>query len=347
MRQVTRNLHIIDRPHLPDADHSEIDLYKEWYHFNWLDDHTGIGAVLNVNFSGDIYSPDSGDANVVLLVHDPNHGWRGGIDNFAATAMRLEADTVELSLGATHVSFRQDQYVIHSELRDASVSVDSVLRPMAEPMVVWSDTPLGSGHINWLIVPWLESDLRMRLDGREVSLRNVRGYHDHNWGSWLWGEDFGWEWGFSAAVTSVADGRKLSVVYDRTTNKQGGIIKEETLGIWLDDRLAKLFFRNSLGCRRIGRFDGRRVQRLPGVMGLLYQGQVTSIPEKLEIWAAEGRDWIEATYTVRAATQITIPSDLGFGAVDLNETLGTLTVTGFIEGLPVSGVGQACFEFLL
>jgi len=51
-------------------------------------------------------------------------------------------------------------------------------------------------------------------------------------------------------------------------------------------------------------------------------------------------------YRVDAALQVCVPSEQGFGHVELNETLGTLEVRGVIGGTDVEFSARASFEFL-
>ena len=83
-----------------------------------------------------------------------------------------------------------------------------------------------------------------------------------------------------------------------------------------------------------------------GAMNLANPGLVLSVPARIGIAAKDGTDWLEAEYRVEAARQVAIPTDLGFGTVELNETFGRLTVAGHVAGLPIGLEGRACFEFV-
>jgi len=55
--------------------------------------------------------------------------------------------------------------------------------------------------VNTFILPSLQVDGVLELRGKRYELRNVTGYHDHNWGVWGWGRGLRWNWGYSVAVT--------------------------------------------------------------------------------------------------------------------------------------------------
>ena len=48
--------------------------------------------------------------------------------------------------------------------------------------------------MSWLFVPRLRADGWLRIGGREHRFDNDLAYHDHNWGRFWWGDDFGWTW---------------------------------------------------------------------------------------------------------------------------------------------------------
>ena len=65
---------------------------------------------------------------------------------------------------------------------------------MSRPFVV-NNQPIGEGRMCWLFVPRLRADGWLRIDGQEHRFESELAYHDHNWGRFSWGDDFGWTWG--------------------------------------------------------------------------------------------------------------------------------------------------------
>ena len=127
-----------------------------------------------------------------------------------------------LRVGRQRIAFRAGRYRVAAALRDGSVAVRAELAPAAAPAMIWHDTPVGSGYVNWLIVPDLAVEGTARLPGWRGPLDGWRGYHDHNWGRWWWGEDFGWQWGVAREPAGAdGGGPGLTVVYDRTSDRGG------------------------------------------------------------------------------------------------------------------------------
>lgn len=346
MSGILGHLDVLDRPHRPVPGAADIGSFKEWYHFNLLDDDAGIETIVNLSITGDVYRPGDGDANVILLAHRRDRGWNGGIDQYAGIAAVVDDSTTDIGIGRSRLRWQDGAFVLDASLRDGSVELGCRLAPMTEPMLIWKNTPIGSGHLNWLILPWLEATGKISIGGDTHRFEGVRAYHDHNWGNWLWGDNFGWDWGFSSRVGRAPDGEWLTFVYDRTTDRQRSSIQEHTLALWKGDSLLRLFTRRSLDQLRTGRFDPEAIARIPGAMNLANPGQVLSVPARVSITASEGTDWLEAAYNVEAARQVAIPSDIGFGTTELNETFGRLTLTGHVGGMPIAADARACFEFV-
>ncbi len=343
-RRFAATLGIVDRPHFPPPTEPKRASFKEWFHFNVLDPTGACDVIVNLSLAGDVTRAGGGRADVIALVH--RDGWWGDIASFDATAARAHPNRLALRVaGAAALDYAQQAYALHAEVPGLRLRL--ALRPLAEPMLLWNDTPLGSGHLNWLIAPHLAADATVELPGETVDLHDALGYHDHNWGFWRWGDDFGWEWGFGAQMQRPFGSGRWCLVFDRTTDRHGAASHEHTLALWRDEGLAKVFTRRQLRARRAGRFAGP-VPRRPGAAQLVADGAVLTVPARLQASArddAEG-DWLDFEYTVHAALQIGVPSENGFGLVGLNETFGTLAVQGRVRGEPIAFDSRACFEFL-
>lgn len=338
-----RSLDLIDRPH-PPAPGSDAGCYKEWYHFNVLD-AGGLDIIFNLSLNGDIGRPGEGEAKAILLASRAGSGWNGGIEVFDGAAVEMARDTTDLRVGGNSIRCREGRYQLKAVLDDPPIELEAELVAQVAPMLIWNDTPFAGGHINWLLVPALAASGRLVAEGRPVAIPQARAYHDHNWGFWRWGEDFGWIWGFSTSAEAPA-GEALTIVFSRTTDREGSVVKEHTVALWRGPALLKLFTRRAVRFQRLGAFSGGPVRRIPGVMNLLRQGEATRIPETLLITAADGDGWLEAELRIDSAIQIAVPGDLGFGVAEINECFGTLNLRGSLRGEPLAFSARACFEFM-
>ena len=345
MKDWLDTLGVLDRLHLPAPGAFGVDIFKEWYHFHLIDVEHHIDLIANISLKGDVSRAGAGQADLILLIHQPDTGWLGGIDSFDGAAAQPDPRFLSIRVASSvSVTYTQREYRLALRSRDDRLELSAALRPQTEPLLLWNDTPLGRGSLNWLIAPDLEAEGTLRFSEHTVCFDHAIAYHDHNWGNWRWGDDFGWQWGFGTHAPDAVQDR-TTTVFDRTSDRGGAVSLEHTLAIWRRHHLAKVFTRKMLRCERDGRFAGPIPVR-PGVARLIAQGQVTTVPRVLRISARDGGDWLDLAYEIEAALQIAVPNDFGFGLVGLNETVGRLAVRGELRGESVAYETRAAFEFL-
>ena len=102
---------------------------------------------------------------------------------------------------------------------------------MSTPFVV-NNQPLASGaRLSWLFVPRLEAHGHVRIGDTRVGLRGAPAYHDHNWGRFRWGADFGWEWG-SVLPRDLSD--PWTIVCMRMTDQRRRRATRQALYAWYE-----------------------------------------------------------------------------------------------------------------
>lgn len=345
MANLREHLGSIDRAHLPQPGAPQRQDYKEWYHFNIFDPDQGLDIIFNFSLAGDVNRAGAAKTDVIALCHRADCGWSGAIDTYDATAAKVATDWLLIELGANRISFSEAAYDVAWRLREEPIVLEVKLMPRSEPLLIWNDTPVGGGSLNWLIVPDLEASGQLTIAGTTKTLTRVGAYHDHNWGYWKWGADFGWDWGFATAPRMAPDAQSVTIVFGRTVNRRGDTIYEQNLAIWSRAELAKFFTRQQIRVAREGRHSGA-IPRMPGAARLVNQGQVLNVPARYRVSARDDPDWLDIEYEIEAALQISVPTDFGFGLVELNETFGTTKVNGRINGTAVKFVARGCFEFM-
>ena len=87
-----------------------------------------------------------------------------------------------------------DGYRVAIDLPDKDIRGELHFTSVSRPFVV-NNQPVGDGRMCWLFVPRLRAQGWLRIGGREHRIENDLAYHDHNWGRFWWGDDFGWTWG--------------------------------------------------------------------------------------------------------------------------------------------------------
>ena len=252
---------------------------------------------------------------------------------------------MDVAIGRSSIRCEAERYRLHLRHANGSPVADLVFEPRAEPLTVWKNTPLGGGHINWMLVPTMAVSGRFHLGERTVELAGARGYHDHNWGAWRWG-DFGWVWGFcSADGGTEGQGGADSFVYNASLGRGGTGSSSRAFSSGGESGSPSCFSAKTSD-RTVGEGSPGPSGRIPGAMNLIDHSRVTSVPRTIEMSARDGPDWVEARYEPDTAIQIAVPKETGFGLVELNETLGTLVAEGEVGGRPIRISRRACFEFV-
>lgn len=331
-----------DHFHPPPLLDSRANWYKEWHHFCIFG--SDIQVILNFNLSGDTRpnaSPGAQLTRVILLAHE--RCWDGDVDSILPRDSIVRPGMIDLHFGHNSVRFENGIFKISAALQDRPVGLVMELRPIALPMLMRNNVPIGLGTINWLVVPRLVASGMVTV-GRQVHiLSEAPTYHDHNWGSWLWGQDFAWEWGF-ALPNHI--GVPWSLVFDRTLNRRRSHVLESKLALWKDGTLRRVFTQSDIKVAHTGHLSFTHLPKFPRVMSLIAPESTTDIPRYLDISATARGDSLLCHFEARDVAQIVIPNDTDLGITILNEVTGNLELKGEVKGELVNMQGGAIFEFL-
>ncbi len=339
---VNHPIHLWDAFHFPILPGPHYSWHKEWLHFCVVG--PGAEVVFNLNLSGD---PRPGApignrlARVVLLAFDGS--WKGDIEPVPSDDVRIRPGLVDVAMGGNSVVFDGERFLLHGSLAGIPLSLDAELVPETAPLEVRSEVALGEGRIGWLAVPRLSARGAVTVGQASYPLEGALAYHDHNWGAWLWGQDFSWEWGFGLPDDATCP---WSVVFDRTTNRGRTSVKELTLALWRRDRLFRLFTQDQVSVRRHGFLPPRRLPKFPRVMALATPEITTDIPAVLEVRAGQGDDWVRLAFSAVDPMQIVVPNDTDLESTVINEVRGRVSATGCVRGEGVEVAGTGIFEFL-
>ena len=331
-----------DHFHAPPLLDPRANWHKEWHHFCIVS--SDIQVILNFNLSGDIRPeapPGTQLTRVILLVREGC--WDGDVDSILPRDSVFRPGVIDLHFGHNSVRFENGIFTLSAALQDRPVGLVLQLRPIALPMLMRNNVPIGLGTINWLVVPRLVASGTVTV-GRQVHILNeAPTYHDHNWGSWLWGQDFAWEWGF--ALPDHVD-VPWSLVFDRTLNRRRSHILESKLALWKNSELRRVFTQSEIKVLPAGHLSVTRLPKFPRVMALVAPEFTTDIPRYLDISAAAGADSLLCHFEARDVAQIIIPNETDLGITVLNEVTGHLELEGNVKGELVHMQGGAIFEFL-
>jgi len=315
---------------------------KEWYHV--CIHAAGVDLLVNLNVSADTrpaVPAGSRAARVVMMAHD--RSWSGDIEPVDSRLVKLIPGEVAIRLGQNSLVFRDGRFELTAALQEHPLAVNAVLEPQTTPLGITHEVGVGEGTIGWFAIPRLSATGNVVSGDCVYSLDGATAYLDHNWGRWLWGQDFSWEWGFG----HLNDGEEQwSVVVDRTLNRARTRILESTLALWRGETLVKMFSRNEIGVRPIGFQFPHSLFRVPRPLALAVPELGRDVPRQFEVTARSDADHVRLLLTVGSEAQILIPNEIDLDTTIITEVLGSIRMNGEIRGSKVEAEGESVFEFL-
>jgi hypothetical protein len=317
--------------------------FKEWQHFLVQ----GLDWRLLINFSLLMETlagrPPRLLPRVIVIAHDQH--WTGAVEQFEPTELTVSADLGTMSIGDNRVSVGPDGYRVVIDLPGRGISGELLLTPPAPPsLALVNNQPLGAGRLSWLFVPRLRADGWFRVGDREYQPVGEVAYHDHNWGRFRWGDDFGWEWG-SVLPADAAD--PWSFVFMRKTDRRRLRCLSQALYVWHHDTLAAMFRDAAVEMRSVGLLGRGPDCTLPAPMRLVLGGEASDVPAAIEITAARSGDSVHAVFRPDSYARLAQPSEVHLDrSVVLSEAGGTARITGSINGKGIDVVGAGVFELL-
>lgn len=314
--------------------------YKDWFHLNFADPETGTIGLLNVSLHGSPSDPRS-RAMGVVLVHSPQFGWQSHVEIMAYSGANLSESAIALRDVALAID--RPRGMIHASSIGASNRFLACLRAEAasQPIDFEQEMPLGSGWISWLLVPNLRLSGEWTIHDHRTLLKDAPAYHDHNWGRWHWGDDFGWEWG--CFLKGPSD---LSIVFARTTDRahrsRGKPFLVAEVGT-----ARRCFLPDNIEVSFAGNFDSR-LHRVPGAMAALHQEMAEpALPGSVTIHAQQGTDELAISFVARAAAQFIAADPAVRGYSFIHQLVGEYRVSGRLRGAKFEQNSSAVFEYVM
>jgi hypothetical protein len=304
--------------------------FKEWQHFIIF----GQGWALALNLSVDGGAP----ARVIsLLFFD---GWRGHVARSRAPRSRpgrLDAEFDDAGMG-----WSAGRYTIWQ--RGAGVRLEATLVPGSVPSVT-HDIRLGEeGALSWCLVPRLMASGWFEHGAGRVFFENCVSYHDHNWGHFVWGGDFSWEWG--CAVSDLPED-KWSVIFARMGDRARHRTTATSLFLVRDGECFRYFRNAEVRFRGEGAVDPRPAGRAPAAAALVLPDHDRDVPRFTRIEAERGCDSISCEIEAGTRGQILVPAQGDAPRVArMNEVHTRARVTGRCGGYDVKLKGPGLLEVL-
>jgi hypothetical protein len=315
--------------------------YKEWHHFVIH----GAGRRILINFSLTNETSRMGQPRlaprVIVIAHDER--WAGAIERFDDSELDVSADLGDLTIARNQLTVRPDGYRVVIDLPEQDIRGELHFTSVSRPFVV-NNQPVGDGRMCWLFVPRLRADGWLRIGGQEHGLESEVAYHDHNWGRFWWGDDFGWTRG---TILPRESKDPWSLVFLRMTDRRRLRCLSQALYVWHHDEPAAIFRHAAVQTRSCGLLGRAADCTLPAPMRLLLDGEIPDVPERVEITATRVSDAVHAEFRPQSYARLARPSEVCLDrSTVLCETSGTARVSGSINGESIDFVGAGVFEFL-
>jgi hypothetical protein len=316
--------------------------YKEWHHFIMA--RPGLRLLVNLSLTS-IARPGQPPLlvpRVIVVAHTER--WRGAVETFEPGALDISADLSALRVEGNRVAVGSDGYRVVIDLPAHGIAGMLDLVPTGRaPVVVVTNKPVGDGRLNWLFVPRLIADGWLRLEDETHRLAGAVAYHDHNWGRFRWGDDFGWTWG---SILPDDPAAPWSFVVTRMTDRRRHRCLSQAVYAWRHDEQAALF-RDASVSMRTGRPLGRPADcTLPPPMRLLL-GDASDVPASIDIEAARAGDSVRIGFRALSHARLAQPSEVDLDrSVTLAEIGGPARVVGAIGGERIDVTGSGVFELL-
>ncbi len=315
--------------------------FKEWHHFVV---HTQ-GCRLLINFSLSNETSPTGHhqlaPRVIVIAHAEQ--WTGAIERFDPSALEISAGLGDVSVGGNRMTLGSDGYRVVIDLPGHAIAGEIEFAATSRPFVV-NNQPLGEGRMSWLFVPRLRADGWLRIGGHEYRLQDDLAYHDHNWGRFLWGDDFGWTWG---TILPQRHEEPWSLVFLQMTDRRRLNCLSQALYVWHHDEPAAIFRHAAVQTQSSGFLDRPPDCTLPPPMRLLMDGATPAVPEQLQVNATRAGDTVQVQFRPQSYARLAQPSEVHLDrSTVLCESSGTARVRGSIKGVAMDFVAAGVFEFL-
>lgn len=195
--KLIRELSIID------SFHPELsgDSYKEWHYFNFIDEENNLKFFVTFLVAGNLDNQLQSYGSIIMAYNvDENFG--GSHINYPISDIEYSSASPDFIISNNYVELLPNGYKIHAEgiiLQSGDpIIFDATYIPKAEHTSIFQGT-IGDSYVdnmNWVsAAPACKVIGNLIIGEEDYPLDGVRGYHDHNWGTWSWGDNIGWDWG--------------------------------------------------------------------------------------------------------------------------------------------------------
>lgn len=336
----------------PPADNSLMPLYNEWHYFNVIDEEQNLSLICTFKLNGCF------GVSEILLGYYTNDGSNAYFVTYPIDIAEYSSETPDVTIANNTVKLTPRGYSVHVASEDGSVLFDALFKPETEPSPVFSAndfSPISVEEINWIVAsPKMKVNGELTVDGKTYTLKNARGYHDHNWGYWNWGDDLGWDWGQTTQTKNSLNGSdpgKYSLNFGNITDASYTQSFSSVMRLWRNKEVAATFIGEDIQVIHSNPFVGPIP--VPYLNAFMPPGSFP-LPLKTDILASsDSGDYLDITFTADPSHCAPLP--VAVPMMDANgnpivkyriiwEMIGTYEVDGEIDGKPISYTADGFME---
>ena len=318
-----------------DSFHPDNNLtYKEWHYFNIIDEDSDLKFFVTFNIGGNL-SDYLYSYATVLMAYDLGVSEGMSIDEVLILNTTYSNETPDIEINNSYVKLLPNGYEVYAKSTSPEEIVFSAtFIPMASPSTVFNGTIGNSGVMNWVTAaPVCKVNGNLTINGTVYSLDGVRGYHDHNWGRWMWCDNIGWDWGQAIELNDEADtdvGR-YGITIGRLTNGSHTMDGTTRLQIWKNKKQIAAFDKVTFSYN-FGPYP-------PSPPYPYY-------PLLINATAESDGDLITSTFVTTMAVPIPLPYENQQGYLTIWELTGNYNVSGIIDGKPIYFQAEGFAEYV-
>ncbi len=329
-------------------------LYNEWHYFNVIDEEQNLSIVCTFKLNGAI------NAAEVLLGYSANATPDSffGVYPLFPGLVNYSSASPNVTVSNSNVTLTKEGYDVHIESDNGAKVFDALFIPEVEPTPIYnvSGVPEPGTEINWLVASTkMTVNGTLTVDGQTYALDNKRGYHDHNWGYWSWGDDLGWDWGQVTQIDSssnASDVGEYSLSFGNITNASHTQSALSVLNVWQGENITSSFSGEDL------KIEHHNLTYVNENVTVPYQGIVLPagsfpLPMETNITVSNASSPDSGNLEIGFSTQQSVPLPViiidGSGNIKyrvLWEMIGTYQVNGTIGGEPVSYTAGGFMEYV-
>jgi hypothetical protein len=320
----------IDHFHLPPDSVSNADSWAEWHYFNVLSADRKRWAFISFIVGGDVRT-DKWGGNITITLREEGGTSKKFLLNVPRENVRFSTTDANVKIGQSAVTVQPDgSYAVQAVAREqgtgAPIRLSLVVTPA--PGAYFPGASLSSGDFtSGYTVPALRASAtgEICVGSQCETFDNAQAYHDHNWGVW---RGVTWDWGAARAGS-------YTILYGRVIGpeRQGSntpllVYLVDSLGFRAVFRPAKVWYED----RRQITVDGKTI-RVPSRAIFSDARGADTLRVQLDIEDAIGTDTRRNPTTL---STVALPYFI--------QMKGTATISGRIDGRPISGTGTGFFE---